>query len=725
MKKDLSLHFGNLLSSNTTFFEQQEPITLLWLLRALIPLGGINNFIHRSGFSDDNVALALGLKLELSSGQDSDEEEDDDDEFEFLDHNPALFKKVQTQAITKLYQKFERKASKITLPEKVLHNIKQLNKLTNLTEVEQKILAFAIMLTNESILSEGIDTIGSVTSSRARSVIATLLKIPLPDVQAALSETAFLSQSGLMRLESGSSNFFSSKITVVSSDFADKFADSLLTPELILNSIAAPAPAAKLTLADYPHLSDDIGDVCAILSNTMTQKREGCNVLLYGPPGTGKTELVRAISAHLNTNLFEIVCHDESGSLADGARRLQIYQAAQHFFKQQKAFILFDEIEDVFKGNSRFSSYAQRSKGATNLMLEKNSLPTFWISNDISTMDPAFIRRFDAIIEAPIPPKEQRKQIITNACASLCLEDDRLERISLHEDLSPAVMERSARNALSCTEPNESRTAMFERRLNATLKAQGHPIIASKLNAAALPSYYDPALIHAKDGNASIDLTLLATRIQSVGAARICLYGPPGTGKTAYGHYLSKVTGKKLMIKKASDLLSMFVGGTEKSLADAFESAKRDDAILLIDEVDSFLQDRRNAQRSWEVTAVNEMLTQMESFSGIFIASTNLIEGLDQAALRRFDFKAYFGYLQAEQAWSLFCQQCSHFGFSATAPNLEQQVKALTTLTPGDFAAVTRRHRFNPLSDAMALFQSLQSECNFKEDTPKNRIGFL
>ena len=55
--------------------------------------------------------------------------------------------------------------------------------------------------------------------------------------------------------------------------------------------------------------------------------------------------------------------------------------------------------------------------------------------------------------------------------------------------------------------------------------------------------------------------------------------------------------------------------------------------LLLIDEVDSFLQDRRGAQRIWEVTRVNEMLTQMEGFAGVFMASTNLMGGLDPAAL--------------------------------------------------------------------------------------------
>lgn len=66
---------------------------------------------------------------------------------------------------------------------------------------------------------------------------------------------------------------------------------------------------------------------------------------------------------------------------------------------------------------------------------------------------------------------------------------------------------------------------------------------------------------------------------------------------------------------------------TEKNLARVFLEAEQDGALLMIDEIDSFLRDRKEAQRPWEVTQVNEMLTQMESFPGIFIASTNLMEG--------------------------------------------------------------------------------------------------
>ena len=96
------------------------------------------------------------------------------------------------------------------------------------------------------------------------------------------------------------------------------------------------------------------------------------------------------------------------------------------------------------------------------------------------------------------------------------------------------------------------------------------------------------------------------------------------------------------MIRQASDLVSKYVGETEQNMARMFDEAGDENAVLLLDEADSFLRSRRLAERSYEVTEVNEMLQGMERFAGIFICTTNLFDELDEAALRRFTFKIRF-----------------------------------------------------------------------------------
>ena len=106
---------------------------------------------------------------------------------------------------------------------------------------------------------------------------------------------------------------------------------------------------------------------------------------------------------------------------------------------------------------------------------------------------------------------------------------------------------------------------------------------------------------------------------------------------------------RPLKVKRASDLLSNWVGGTEANIAEAFAEARDQGAVLLFDEADSLLLDRGDAQRSWEITQVNEMLTWMDSHPLPFVAATNFARRLDPAALRRFVFKIELRALSAER----------------------------------------------------------------------------
>jgi SpoVK/Ycf46/Vps4 family AAA+-type ATPase len=118
------------------------------------------------------------------------------------------------------------------------------------------------------------------------------------------------------------------------------------------------------------------------------------------------------------------------------------------------------------------------------------------------------------------------------------------------------------------------------------------------------------------------------------------------------------------------------------------------------------------------------MLTRMESFDGIFIASTNLMDGIDPAALRRFDLKIRFGYLLPAQAADLLARQCAALGLDGPGAEEQARLRRLDQLTPGDFAAVARRHRFSPVASCAAFVAALDQECAFKRGKT-GAIGFL
>ena len=172
----------------------------------------------------------------------------------------------------------------------------------------------------------------------------------------------------------------------------------------------------------------------------------------------------------------------------------------------------------------------------------------------------------------------------------------------------------------------------------------------------------------------------------------------------------------KVLHKRASDLIDMWVGSTERNIAAAFADAKKKKMLLVIDEADSFLQDRRNAHRSWEVTQVNEMLTQMESHPLPFVCTTNLMDDLDQASLRRFTFKVKYDYLTQPQVASAF----KHF-FGAP-PNVP--LTGLSCLSPGDFAVVSKKSAIIGIDDHKELVRMLRQEQDAK-GVQRNPVGFI
>jgi SpoVK/Ycf46/Vps4 family AAA+-type ATPase len=174
-----------------------------------------------------------------------------------------------------------------------------------------------------------------------------------------------------------------------------------------------------------------------------------------------------------------------------------------------------------------------------------------------------------------------------------------------------------------------------------------------------------------------------------------------------------------LLFKRASDLLSPWVGENEQNIAKAFEEAKEKESFLVFDEADSLLSDRRYAQRSWEVSQVNEMLTWMECHPLPFACTTNLKERLDQASMRRFTFKCHFGYMETEQVIIAF----KHFF------NLKLDFKNASTLcnlTPGDFAVVSKKLKFiGEEPDLTMLINLLSQEVEAKNEVRQRHIGFV
>jgi ATP-dependent 26S proteasome regulatory subunit len=679
------------------------PVVHLWILRILVPLGGHRELVRPRGFKEDGVARVLGL-----------EEWIDPEDFDF--DSTA----VRTR-LRELHRQAERTAER-SLPAILEANLMRLAALVGMSDAECRILGFATMLHHERDLDNASDTLGVLSSSAIVDVLAALLDLPEHEVRGALSIQGVLARSGLLSVDRSGTKLLRAKLDLLSDQFADSILESESDPVVLLRDVVAPSTPARLSLADFGHLDEALAILKPYLAQAVAGSRQGVNIFVHGAPGTGKSELARALAAALGCELFEVASEDDDGDPVTGERRLRAYRAAQSFFDRRRAMLLFDEVEDVFgDSGSTFGmrSTAQRRKAWLNRTLEQNRVPTLWLSNSIEGIDPAFMRRFDVLVEVPVPPRAQRERILQAACGDLA-DAPTLARMAQAEALAPAVVDRAASVVRAIRDQFDAAGSAraLEWLASRTLEAQGYPGL-EKGAASQLPGHYDPTIL-----NADADLAQLAAGLAKTRSARLCLYGPPGTGKSAFGRWLADQLGMPLLLKSASDLMSKWVGDCEKAIAAAFRQAEREGALLMLDEVDSFLREREGAQHGWEVTRVNEMLTRMEGFSGVFVASTNLMDGLDAAALRRFDLKIRFGYLAPEQAALMLARQCASLGLAPPERAQLARVGHLAQLTPGDFAALARRHRFAPFASCAQLVDGLEQECALKRGKATS-IGFL
>lgn len=455
---------------------------------------------------------------------------------------------------------------------------------------------------------------------------------------------------------------------------------------------------------------------------------EGLNIFFYGVEGTGKTELAKAIAKELKrplvlTNISTEGVHRDSKENSVVRSRMGSILYAATKYQKKKAILLVDESDVILNCCE---------KGALNFFLEQIKIPVIWISNNIHYIENSTLRRFDYSVRFERPDVEKREQVwqsvVSEQGAGAIISEEELKRFASEFQITAGGITQAIAGTKKLLEsgckvdPLESIRTIAEAQANLLNLDMEY---ASRDKESRAPRYLLDAI------NTDADMPKILKVMSAFDAKwkdmqkgdcadslNMLLYGAPGTGKTEFAKHIARTLDRKLIIKKASDLLNCYVGETEKAIRKMFKEAEEKKAILFLDEADSMIRDRSGAARNWEVTQVNEMLTQMENFKGIFIAATNFEGELDTASRRRFALKVKFGYLKPEGIEALWK------GFFPKV-EMPEAVRSLRMLTPGDFNAAYASLRFYDESEltAESVLNALKSELAYKDGREGRTMG--
>ena len=605
-------------------------------------------------------------------------------------------------------------ATRRARPDLMLRRLQRLAGIAGLSRTDIRILEVLLLHETDPFIESMVEDIfRSIRRARCLNVthpvLPMFLDLSFRAVSARFGPDAPLVRSGLVEVDYDGDVSLAKRLhrlALVSDRHVDVKDLLLGTPD-----------RAELGWADFEHVAGDRDHVAKLLEGALRTGEPGVNILLYGPPGTGKTQFCRTVAERLGVALFSVGEDDDDGGEPTRSERLGDLRLTHALLRsERKSLILFDEMVDALPESgwppflpgpfSRRMARGNGSKQYVNRLLETAPVPTLWTANTDDSIPTVLLRRMKFTFELRLPPPHVRARIWSRQLARNGIAADPDDTLSLAASFAapPGV----AAEVTAAARLAGGDLASVRRGLGALARALGCE------RAAPVPSgSFDLSLLRS-----DTDLVTLADRLESRAERRfsICLQGPPGTGKSVCVRYLADRLGLEVLHKRASDLLSPWVGGTEQNIAAAFREAVDAEAFLVFDEADSLLADRRHAVRNWEVSQTNEMLTWMESHPLPFACTTNFSDRLDPATLRRFVFKVALDYLDQEQARAAF-----RMFFRVDAP---AAAPLPANLTPGDFAVVRRKGDvLGHLLDPEVLAGLLRKECSAKPERPRP-IGF-
>jgi len=471
-------------------------------------------------------------------------------------------------------------------------------------------------------------------------------------------------------------------------------------------------------------------------------------LLLYGAPGAGKTEYARSLAHAAGKNARFFYSEDSRAfetkkfrlrylnRIMDPAGDVLVVDEAEELLRtQQSLFSLF--------GGGGSGGEKTGNKSFINLFLEDFRGVIIFIVNSTRGMDSSLKRRFHLSVHFPENNLRRRlefwKDGLERRGLSSLFSESELRSLAADFPVSAGAIAAALDTAAASTSGAGRQTSVGMSGVGEAETSRAGARSPADTEASTLvPADYKQTLrrllsaqLELQSGrpagkkmeeeyevsedilctDSPLDELFDAASHHRTGMPLSILFsGPPGTGKTTLAGRIAERQGRELRTVRASDILAPYVGQNEQNVRRVFSSADPRESVLFIDEADSLFYNRSATRSEWRQSLTNELLSAMESYPGILICATNMIDHLDAALMRRFAFKVRFRPLRPEQRLEAIRL---HFpGLTGCEPGREERrrLDALHDLTPGDIAAVRRRLQLAGKAETRARSHSSESE---------------
>lgn len=403
-------------------------------------------------------------------------------------------------------------------------------------------------------------------------------------------------------------------------------------------------------------------------------------VLLHGPPGTGKTLLAKAVANETNASFYTIggpeIMSKYYGESEEKLRN--IFEQAE---KNAPSIIFIDEIDSIAPKRDEVSGEVERRIVAQLLSLmdgmsSRGKVVVIGATNRVNAVDPALRRpgRFDREIELGVPDKDGRLEILQIHARGMPLAKDvDLEKLAdishgfVGADLQ-ALSKEAAMRALRRVLPQidlSSESIPSETLKKIIVTMQDFTGVIKEMEPSAMREVFVEipnvkwddigGLPDIKEElQEAVEWPLkyqgLFTFVDAAPPKGILLYGPPGTGKTLMAKAAANESEANFISIKGPELLSKWVGESEKGIREVFRKARQAaPCLIFFDEIDAIAPTRGGGFGDSNVTerVISQLLTELDGLeiltNVVVIAATNRPDIIDPALLRpgRFDRLLY------------------------------------------------------------------------------------